>query len=816
VKPYGFKNDDKRTDGSRFYNDSLPFKSINIKLVTTILMVSAFLTILTTVYQIYAEDKRDLGLIEKRLEALDISHIPALSLSIWSLDKALIDTQLKSLLSLPDIYALRLETEYQEDFILGPSLSGKNLRKTSKPIYSIEKGDKLLIGNLEIYTDLDIVYNHALNRTTVILISEAIKTFIASIAIIFLVQRLITRHLTSIADYISHMRLKHLHLPLQLSRKKHFYNDELDTFVSALNSMRETFKQDVELLEEIRHTLQKSEEKYRLAMQATEDGLWDWNVVKEEVYYSPGWGFILGMEKPAPVFETWYSRIHPDDADEVMHRLQEHLAGKTSIWQMEHRLQKPDGSWIWVLGRGKVVQRDQDGKPLRMIGTMTDIQLKKENEEIIWHQANFDGLTNLPNRKFITEMLEQQIRKSERNGSLIWILFLDLDGFKEINDNFGHQAGDHLLQTVAKRIRQTVRSSDMVGRLGGDEFIIMLSDIPEVAGVDYFANRIIKEIGKAYSISGQQAYVTASIGISNFPNDSVYSEELLKLADQSMYAAKEGGKNAYVYCTPALQKANQLRRKISAELIEAIADNQFELFYQPIINPAQHRIDQAEVLVRWNHPEQGIIGPMAFIPIAEETNNIHQLSQWIFDTAARQFHAWQNLYPLEDFRLALNLSALQIQQHNEFHDDWLSRLHKTHLINGEQLVVEITENLLMQNNPVIIDYINRFRDAGVKIAIDDSGIGYSSLAHLNQFEVDYLKIDRSIISNLTDSSSEETLCNAIIAMAHRMNIKVTAEGVETQLQADMLKQMHCDYLQGFYFSPPLKAKQFAEKYLQQH
>jgi diguanylate cyclase (GGDEF)-like protein/PAS domain S-box-containing protein len=293
-----------------------------------------------------------------------------------------------------------------------------------------------------------------------------------------------------------------------------------------------------------------SEEKYRLAMEANQDGLWDWNVVSGDVFYNSGWEQILGEKNIEHHYQSWEKRIYYQDKEKVINSLHAHLAGETEIWQEEHRLKNNNGEWIWVLGRGQVVKRDEQGKALRMIGTVTDISIQKENEKEIQHQANYDSLTLLPNRKLFNELLTEEIKKAQRGKSLLWILFLDLDGFKEINDKYGHHMGDELLIVVANRIQSILRKVDIVARLGGDEFVVILSSISDISDVDHIASNLINVISAPCKLSEQEVSVTVSIGIASFPKDTENSEDLIKFSDQSMYAAKKEGKNQYIYFTP--------------------------------------------------------------------------------------------------------------------------------------------------------------------------------------------------------------------------------------------------------------------------
>ncbi len=788
-----------------------PFRSLQLKLMLLILISSILFTVATTAIQIKIEQAQELSDLDHRIESLRETHLPSLALSVWSLDSQQIDTQLKSLLSIPDIHAVELKTAYGETFQASHNNKLVNF-KTYSMMLTRNEEDMLELGELQIHIDLDDMQQHINDLSLLLLGTEAIKTLLLSLVILFIVQRLITRHLGTIASYTGSIRLNQLDQPLELHRSHQQYRDELDTLVTVFNRMRETFRKDVDLLEEIQHNLRQSEETYRLAMQATQDGLWDWNIEDNDVYYSPSWSKMLQLSVVPNEFSTWHDRLHPDDIEKVMSSLQKHLNGDIDLWQMEHRLKRNDGEWLWVLGRGQVVKRDQNNRPLRMIGTMSDIHQKKQYDEQIWHQANYDPLTNLPNRKFISELLDQEIRKAKRSHSHVWLLFMDLDGFKDVNDTLGHHAGDELLQEVARRIQHTIRSADIAGRLGGDEFALVLSGISEINQIDYFAGRLISAIGKPYQLQHGEALVTASLGIASYPQDADNTRDLIRFADQAMYVSKKEGKNRYSYFTPALQSAAEVRRQISSDILEAIRQNHFELYFQPILQAHPNSMIKGEVLLRWNHPEKGMISPAAFIPLAEETGVITAIGNWVFDRALTQLREWKQQYHCDNFKLSINLSPIHLQNKDEGFTDWLDQITANGL-KGDDIILEITEGVLLKNDRLIKQRLDEFRSRGIQFAIDDFGTGYSSLSYLNELDVDYLKIDQSFIRKLSKHSSEETLVQAIIVMAHRLGLQVIAEGVETAEQENLLRQMNCDYLQGFLFSKPVPATQFAEKYL---
>jgi diguanylate cyclase (GGDEF)-like protein/PAS domain S-box-containing protein len=452
------------------------------------------------------------------------------------------------------------------------------------------------------------------------------------------------------------------------------------------------------------------------------------------------------------------------------------------------------------------VLRNADGAISQYISVFADITEKKRSEELIWHQANFCPLTELPNRRMFNDRLAQEIRKSHRNGERFALLYLDLDHFKEINDTLGHSMGDLLLCEAAKRLSSCVREADTVARLGGDEFTILLSDLRSGTTVERIIAAIQQAFSQPFQLGSETAFVTPSIGVTFFPDDATDAENLLKNADQAMYAAKQQGRNGYRYYTQGMQEQAQFRMRQLRDLRRAIANGEFRVHYQPIVDLADRRIRKAEALVRWQHPERGLIAPGEFIALAEESGLIGDIGNWVFEEAARQVRQWRDRYQ-PGFQISVNKSPLQFRQNDGGKTDWPIRLQELGLP-GDSIVVEITETSLVEDNQATESKLLGFRDHGIQVALDDFGTGYSSLAYLRRFDIDYIKIDRSFVRPMTAESDELALCEAIIVMAHRLGIKVVAEGVETPQQHELLRAAGCDYAQGYLFSRPVPADEF--------
>ena len=554
--------------------------------------------------------------------------------------------------------------------------------------------------------------------------------------------------------------------------------------------------------------LRETEERWKLALDSTGDGVWDWNIQSGVEIYSRRFMEMYGFEEGeiAHLAEAFDARTHPDDLEQLKRARQAHLDGLTPTCVNEHRIRCKDGSWKWIMTRGMVISRDAAGRPLRMIGTHTDITSRKQSEALIWQQANFDALTGLPNRRMLRDRVEQEIKKSRRDGGHLAILFIDLDHFKEVNDTLGHDRGDLLLVEAARRIRRCVRESDTVARMGGDEFTVVL---PELAGSDSMARitqDILNAMAAVFQLGDEQVFVSASIGITVYPQDATEVEGLFKNADQALYVAKGAGRNRFSFFTPALQEVAQTRVRLTSDLRAGLAQSQFFMAYQPIVELATGEIYKAEALIRWQHPTRGLISPAAFIPIAESSGLIIDIGNWVFKQVADQAKIWRtSLHP--NFQISLNKSPMQFHHASATQGAWQDYLQALGLP-GAAIAVEITEGLLLDANSAVTSKLIALRDAGMQVSLDDFGTGYSSLSYLQRFEIDYIKIDQSFVRHLIPASTDLALCKAIIVMAHELGMKVIAEGIETDSQRELLLAAGCDYGQGYLFARPMPAKDF--------
>jgi diguanylate cyclase (GGDEF)-like protein/PAS domain S-box-containing protein len=565
---------------------------------------------------------------------------------------------------------------------------------------------------------------------------------------------------------------------------------------------------DITASKQAEAALRDNEQLWKLALESTGDGVWDWHVQSGVEYFSPRLMEMYGFGPDDLLNRTdeLDARTHPDDQAQMERDRQAHFDGLTPTYVNEHRILCKDGSWKWVLTRGMVISRDLQGAPLRMTGTHTDITERKKSEALIWQQAHFDALTGLPNRNMLRDRLAQDIKKCKRDGQQLALLFIDLDHFKKVNDTLGHDSGDLLLIEAARRIQACVRESDTVARMGGDEFTVILTELPDSSGLERIVHQLLQSLAAVFQLGEEQVFVSASIGITMYPLDATQIEDLFKHADQALYVAKGAGRNRFSFFTPALQEAAQTRVRLTNDLRAGLAGHQFRVVYQPIVEMATGAIHKAEALIRWQHPTRGLVSPAAFIPMAEASGLIVEIGEWVFRQAAAQVQQWRAaLAP--HFQISVNKSPVQFHHGSSAHQPWFKQLQAMGLP-GSSIVVEITEGLLLDSSNSVADQLLELRDAGIQVSLDDFGTGYSSLSYLQKFDIDFIKIDQSFVRHLIPGCTDLALCKAIIVMAHELGIKVIAEGVETEEQRALLAAAGCDYAQGYLFARPMAAPDF--------
>lgn len=534
---------------------------------------------------------------------------------------------------------------------------------------------------------------------------------------------------------------------------------------------------------------------------------------------------------------AWYVMVHPDDLEHIKVENNPEALQKGEFERI-YRIRHQQGHYVWIHDRLRLFPL---GQRYEVIGAMIDITARKQAEaELRLHRdhlqrlveertadlnqakeaaekasqeakqaeqhvrqmALHDALTGLPNRVLLLERLNQAINQSKRSGKKLALLFIDLDRFKNINDSLGHFVGDQLLCEVSKRFLHCVRDTDTVSRQGGDEFVILLPEVQERQRVIEIAEKLLSVVSQPYTLENYEMRVTHSIGISLFPDDGKDADELMRKADTAMYRAKEVGRNNYQFFTDEIARTTLSRMSLEVDLRRAIEAQEFEVYYQPQIRLATGQMVGVEALLRWNHPQLGILLPNQFIALAEDTGLISWLGHWVIETAIHQIAAWNKAHGI-NLPIAINLSAVQLE-----HKEFIQNLHTiltTHQVDSKYLKFELTESMLMQNTENIIAQLLQLKALGIELTLDDFGTHYSSLTYLKRFPVSSLKIDRSFIQHITTDPDDEIISRAIISLGHSLNMRVVAEGVETREQLSLLEALNCDEAQGNYFGLPVPA-----------
>jgi len=551
--------------------------------------------------------------------------------------------------------------------------------------------------------------------------------------------------------------------------------------------------------------LQISEQRFRSLIENSADAIALFDAEGIILYGSPATARILGYEQSEFVGRSAFDFVHPDDREMVMSRLNEVLQKPAAMINVRAYIKHKDGSWRFLEG---IFNNLLDEPSVRaIVNNYRDITDARRYQEQLEYQANHDMLTGLSNRNLLYDRLDQAIVYAQRYKRLVAVVLIDLDNFKIINDSLGHNVGDQLVKAVATRLRECVRKGDTVARQGGDEFVLVLNDQENLPAVTHVMQKILNIISRVYVVEDREIYITCSIGFSLYPQDGLDVETLLKNADAAMYRAKEHGRNNFQFFTPEMNAKINERLTLESSLRQALERNEFFLHYQPLVDLHSGRIISAEALVRWKHPELGVISPAKFIPLAEETGLIVSIGAWVLKTACAQNKAWQEagLYAIN---VSVNLSARQFRQKDLVNS--IAQALKDARLDARYLELELTESVIMHNAEEVIDTLRELKSMGIHLSIDDFGMGYSSLSYLKRFPVDRLKIDQSFVRDITFDPDDAAIAQAVITLAHSLDLRVIAEGVETEAQLNFLRAHCCDEIQGYYFSRPVPAEAFGE------
>jgi diguanylate cyclase (GGDEF)-like protein/PAS domain S-box-containing protein len=574
-----------------------------------------------------------------------------------------------------------------------------------------------------------------------------------------------------------------------------------------LEDANEKLEREIEERGKAELALRDSEERYALAARGANDGLWDWNLVAGEVYLSERWSEMVGVVDRALTSspEEWFSRVHLSDLPQLKVDIAAQAAGSRQHFHSEHRLRHSEGFFIWVLCRGIVV-RDAEGRALRIAGSMTDITARKDLEERLRREAQFDSLTTLPNRSYATDLLRRAIARAKRNREQQFgVLFLDCDRFKVVNDSLGHHAGDSLLRLVAGRLNGCVRPGDVVARLGGDEFVVILEGVKDEAEAISVAERIQYSLAQPFYLDGRELFMSVSVGIAMSQPGVERPEDYLRDADLAMYRAKLRGRARHEVFRADMRAGALLQMSLENDLRHAMDRNELRVLYQPIWSLASGRIIGFEALVRWEHPQHGPMQPADFIPIAEETGLILPLGEWVLRQAAQRLAEWNRKAPADDaIWVSVNVAARQLT------DPGLVEVVKNTIaesgVDAAQLRLEITESMIMADAVTAVGALEQLKALGIHLLMDDFGTGHASLSYLHRLPISTIKVDRYFVGRIDSNSECLEIVRTILNLSRSLSMDVVAEGVENAAQREVLQALGCEYVQGYLLSPPLDAE----------
>jgi diguanylate cyclase (GGDEF)-like protein/PAS domain S-box-containing protein len=549
----------------------------------------------------------------------------------------------------------------------------------------------------------------------------------------------------------------------------------------------------IEAVRRLRHT----EERFSLLLTGSNEGLWDWDLRTQKVYYSPFWKQLLGLQEhevgDAPT--EWMDRIHPEDRERVEEELRQHLAGRSASFASQHRLQHADGGYRWMVLRGVARREEGADEPVRIAGTLADVTASRL----------YDALTGLPNRTLMLDRIERAIARARRKSELIFaLLVVSLDRFEVLQTQISEREIRTILATAGKRLQQLMRTADTVARLEGPNFAIHLDEIRHVSDARRVAGRVAEALGAPIELAGREFRLSTSIGIALSVTGYERPEDIVRDAFVAMNQARSGGGNRQEMFDQKMQSEVELRMRLEADLRRALERDEFQVFYQPIVSLETWRISGFEALVRWRHPERGLVSPAEFIPVAEETGQIVPIGEWVLRESSRQMKCWQDEHPELDLSISVNLSGRQVAEPDLV--DTVARVIDETGLRPGSLKLELTETLLMHHYEGAIQKMHHLRDMGIKLSIDDFGTGYSSLSHLHRFPIDFLKVDRSFVGRVGQDARESEIVKVIVGLGRNLGMQVIAEGVETSEQAGFLRDLECEYGQGYYFARPLDAE----------
>jgi diguanylate cyclase (GGDEF)-like protein/PAS domain S-box-containing protein len=779
---------------------------IGRRLIVLVIAFSSMITLVNSGIELFSEYRELRNGLDRDLEELSI-YVPSLSGSVWDFDEKQIQLSLDALALLSNIDHVTVTTAGdQKRWTAGKQVSGPTVSKS----YSLRHkamGKDTVIGTFDVVASLTAIHKQVASRAVAIILSNGVKTFLVALFMAFLFRRLVTLRLEGLARKVTTLVPQTPHADpagMPDTRPIPYYLDELAAVEWTLDKTAENLKTVVDS-----QRMLNDELKSRVAEQDAllQNALVGIVLVRNRRIVSCNRRFeeILGFGAETLVGQS--ARIlYPTDEDYSKFEAQaDDILSQGLSYSGSLRMVKRDGASFWGEITGRALDRTQleNGS----IWIITDVTERKNAEAKVDFMAYHDALTELPNRLLFKDRFEQAMAYADRSRSRVGLLFLDLDNFKTINDSLGHAVGDSLIKEIALRLKACVRDSDTVGRQGGDEFLVVLPNIPEANSAAPTLVKMMERLVEPCNIDGHELVTSVSIGAAIYPDDGKDFETLMKKADMAMYRAKDAGRNTYRFFDEQMnvEALEQLSMRIG--LRHALARGEFVLHYQPQIDLSNGTLVGVEALIRWNHPELGMVPPGRFISVAEDSGMIVPIGEWVLHEACRQAVAWQKTV-MPDLGIAVNLSAVQFKR-GDIERSVFSAL-KASGIDPRLVELELTESILIVDTESVLATVKRLKLMGVKLSIDDFGTGYSSLSYLKRFQVDKLKIDQSFVRGLASDPEDAAIVRAIIQMAKSFGLRTIAEGVEDERSLDLLRLFQCDEAQGYFFARPMPAEELPD------
>jgi len=776
-----------------------PWKSpLARRLTVAIVLFSASIILVMTAVQIYQEYRRDLDGVEAQFRQIGEVHLPTLTQSLWATNDKEIQLQLEGMLRLPNIVYAAVHEKNRLQAQVGHRDAARMIERRYVMYYA-HLGQSREIGTLTVVATLDDIYVQLMREAIQVLLSNALRTLLVALFIFVLFHRLITRHLTAVAD---HLRSADPAAPatlLTLARAPTATPDELDVLVASTNDMQ---TKTVATL----NALRDSEARVRLLLDSTSEAIYGVDTQGICTFANPACVRMLAYASEDDLIgKRIHDLIHyayPDGHPYPMEDCAVRVA--TLAGQAGHRNDevhwRADGSSFPVEYWSHPMYKD--GELVGSVVAFIDISEHKQTEAELHRLAYYDSLTGLPNRVLFNDRLHQALTDARRRSRLVALMLLDIDRFKIVNDTLGHEAGDCLLREIAARLQHSIRDGDTVSRLGGDEFALVFADVGNMLDVAQLAQKVLSQFAAPVAVGGREVFTGASIGIALYPADTEDADSLLKFADSAMYHAKESGRNNCQFYSQEMTSSVQARLRMETDLRRALDNHEFFLHFQPQVDARSDRITGVEALLRWRDPAGNLIAPAQFIPLAEDTGLIVPIGKWVLETACAQLKRWRDAGHVE---LTLSVNVASRQFRDPKFPDTVSDAITSSGIPPQALELEITESILLEHSDETLRTLNDLKRLGVTLAIDDFGTGYSSLSYLKRFPIDRVKIDQSFVRDLATDNDDLAIVRAIIALARALRLSVIAEGVETAEQLALLRHEDCHEYQGYFFAHPMDA-----------